>query len=94
MTPLARARSAEPPAFRWFIAAAKVLTACAVGLLVHWLVVEWKVSSNLGAFLIGGIISAVWWSNSSAKREQFAGAGAVYAFGAAVGTVVGMWLGR
>ena len=44
--------STEPPAFKWFIAAAKVLTAGAVGLLVHWLVVEWKVSSNLGAFLI------------------------------------------
>lgn len=47
----------------------------------------------LGAFLIGGLISAVWWSNSSAKREQFTGAGAVYAFGAALGTVTGMWLG-
>lgn len=48
----------------------------------------------LGAFLVGGAISAIWWSNSSAKREQFRGAGAVYAFGAAVGTVFGMWLAR
>lgn len=42
----------EPPAFKWLIAAAKVLTAGAVGMLVHWLVIEWKVSSNFGAFLI------------------------------------------
>ena len=47
----------------------------------------------IGAFIVGGLISFVWWSNSSAKREQFTGAGAVYAFGAAVGTVAGMWLG-
>lgn len=42
----------EPPAFKWLIAAAKILTAGAVGLLVHWLVVEWKVSGNFSAFLI------------------------------------------
>jgi hypothetical protein len=48
----------------------------------------------LGAFIVGGLISAVWWSNSSAKREQFTGAGALYAFGAACGTVLGMYLGR
>lgn len=47
-----------------------------------------------GAFIIGGLISLVWWANSSAKREQFTGAGACYALGAAVGTVLGMWLGR
>ena len=47
----------------------------------------------VGAFVVGGLISLVWWANSSAKREQFTGAGAVYALGAAVGTVVGMWLG-
>jgi hypothetical protein len=47
----------------------------------------------LGAFLVGGLISLVWWSNSSAKREQFTGAGPLYALGAAVGTVFGMWLG-
>jgi hypothetical protein len=35
----------------------------------------------------------VWWANSSAQREQFKGAGVVYAFGAACGTVLGMWLG-
>jgi hypothetical protein len=48
----------------------------------------------LGAFIVGGLISLVWWSNSSAKREQFTGAGVLYAFGAAVGTVTGMYLGR
>jgi hypothetical protein len=48
----------------------------------------------LGAFVIGGLISFVWWANSSAKREQFKGAGVVYALGAACGTVVGMWLGK
>ena len=48
----------------------------------------------LGAFIVGGLISAVWWSNSSAKREQFTGAGALYALGAAMGTVVGMYLGK
>ena len=48
----------------------------------------------LGAFVVGGLISAVWWSNSSAKREQFSGAGVLYALGAAVGTVTGMYLGR
>lgn len=48
----------------------------------------------VGAFLCGGAISAVWWWNSSAKREDVKGAGLAYAFGAACGTVFGMWLGR
>jgi hypothetical protein len=47
----------------------------------------------LGAFVVGGLISLVWWANSSSKREAFKGAGALYAFGAACGTVLGMWLG-
>jgi hypothetical protein len=46
-----------------------------------------------GAFVVGGLISFVWWANSSKHREDINGAGAVYAFGAAVGTVTGMWLG-
>ncbi len=46
----------------------------------------------VGAFVVGGLISAVWWANSSAKRESFAGSGALYALGAAVGTVTGMAL--
>jgi uncharacterized membrane protein YoaK (UPF0700 family) len=47
-----------------------------------------------GAFLVGGMISAVWWSNSSAKREDARCVWAAYALGAACGTVLGMWLGR
>lgn len=47
----------------------------------------------VGAFVVGGMISAVWWANSSKHREDVPGAGAVYAFGAAVGTVTGMWIG-
>jgi hypothetical protein len=46
-----------------------------------------------GAFICGGLISLVWWSNSSKHREDIQGAGPVYAFGAAVGTITGMWLG-
>jgi hypothetical protein len=46
-----------------------------------------------GAFLVGGAISLVWWSNSSAKREDVKGAGLAYALGAACGTCLGMWLG-
>lgn len=47
-----------------------------------------------GAFFVGGLISLVWWSNSSKHREDVAGAGAMYALGAACGTVTGMYLGR
>ena len=47
-----------------------------------------------GAFLVGGMISAVWWSNSSAKREDAQYVWAAYALGAACGTVLGMYLGR
>jgi hypothetical protein len=46
------------------------------------------------AFVVGGLISLVWWSNSSKDRPNFRGAGLVYALGAACGTVCGMWLGR
>jgi hypothetical protein len=46
------------------------------------------------AFIVGGLISLVWWSNSSKDRPDFRGAGAVYALGAATGTVLGMFLGR
>lgn len=47
-----------------------------------------------GAFIVGGLISLVWWSNSSKDRPDFKGAGVVYALGAASGTVLGMWLAR
>jgi hypothetical protein len=46
------------------------------------------------AFVVGGLISLFWWSNSSKDRPDFSGAGVVYALGAACGTVAGMWLGR
>lgn len=46
------------------------------------------------AFIVGGLISLVWWANSSKDRPDFKGAGAVYALGAATGTVLGMYLGR
>ena len=47
----------------------------------------------VGAFVVGGMISAVWWANSSKHREDVAGAGLVYAFGAACGTTLGMYIG-
>lgn len=47
-----------------------------------------------GAFMVGGTISAVWWANSSSKREDVRGAWLAYALGASFGTVFGMWLGR
>lgn len=42
----------EPPAFKWLIAVAKVLTAGSVGYLVHILTIEWGVTSGYGAFMI------------------------------------------
>ena len=42
---------------------------------------------------VGFLISLTWWSNSSKKREDVRGAGVVYATGAALGTLTGMWLG-
>lgn len=47
-----------------------------------------------GAFMVGGTISAVWWANSSSKREDVPCAWLAYALGASFGTVMGMWLGR
>lgn len=43
----------------------------------------------IGMTVIGFCISAVWWSNSSAQRETYRGAGVLYALGAAVGTLCG-----
>ena len=52
----------------------------------------------VGMGIVGFLISLVWWANSSAQRETYRGAGAVYATGAAVGTLVGAgladWCGR
>lgn len=44
-----------------------------------------------GAFLCGGLISVVWWQNSSKHRPDVPGAALAYALGAACGTVAGMW---
>lgn len=48
----------------------------------------------VSAFIVGGLISLVWWANSAKDRPDFPGAGAVYALGAGCGTVLGMYLGR
>lgn len=48
--------------------------------------------SYTGAFLVGGLVSLVWWFNSSKDRPDVPCAAWVYACGAASGTVVGMWL--
>lgn len=45
-----------------------------------------------GAFVVGGLISLVWWFNSSKNRPDGAWAGPCYALGAAAGTVFGMWV--
>jgi len=42
-----------------------------------------------GAILVGFLISALWWSNSSKDRPQVRGAWIAYGAGAAVGTAVG-----
>lgn len=46
------------------------------------------------AALVGWCISALWWTNSSRHRLESRWAGAVYAVGAATGTVTGMWVGN
>ena len=47
-----------------------------------------------GAFIVGGLISLVWWQNSSKHRPDVKGAGVAYALGAACGTVAGMMVIR
>lgn len=45
------------------------------------------------SFIIGGAISAIWWTNAqSAAHVSDKRARWVYALGAACGTVTGMWL--
>ena len=47
------------------------------------------------AFLSGGLLSLVWWSNTrAANRTEGRAAQLSYGFGAACGTVCGMFLGR
>ncbi len=49
----------------------------------------------LGAFIVGGILSWVWFGNAhTAAHSQLRFARETYAFGAAVGTICGMYLGR
>lgn len=43
---------ADPPAFKWFVFSAKILTAGSVGLVVYWLLLEWKITGGYNAFLI------------------------------------------
>ena len=47
------------------------------------------------AFVSGGAVSFSWWINAkTAAHSDVAGGQYAYAFGAACGTVVGMWLGQ
>jgi hypothetical protein len=45
------------------------------------------------AMVVGFCISYLWWENSSKSRCDAKWAGAVYASGAALGTLTGMWIG-
>jgi hypothetical protein len=48
----------------------------------------------LAAFLSGWAISAIWWANAGqASLDRTWQAGALYATGAACGTLAGMWIG-
>jgi hypothetical protein len=46
------------------------------------------------AMVVGFCISFLWWQNSSKDRCSSRWAGVVYATGAALGTVTGMWIGN
>lgn len=47
------------------------------------------------AFVSGGLLSFIWWSNArTAARSDLSYAAWAYALGAACGTVTGMMLGR
>ena len=47
------------------------------------------------AFITGGVLSAIWWGNArTAAHSPVIGARYAYAFGAACGTIFGMYLGR
>ena len=48
--------------------------------------------STLGAFLVSGTISGIWWLNTrSANREDGWQAGAAYSLGAACGSALVVW---
>jgi hypothetical protein len=47
------------------------------------------------AFCTGGLLSFIWWVNArTAAKSEARGGQWAYAFGAACGTVTGMFLGR
>ncbi len=47
------------------------------------------------AFFTGGLLSFIWWINTRTAAHSEARWGrAAYTFGAACGTVMGMWLGE
>lgn len=49
----------------------------------------------VAAFFTGGLLSLIWWGNAKAAAlSSERGAQAAYGFGAACGTMLGMWLGR
>lgn len=49
----------------------------------------------LAAFFTGGLLSYIWWTNTkTAANVAGEGAHVAYAFGAACGTIFGMFLGR
>ncbi len=47
----------------------------------------------VSAAVVGFCISWLWWANSSKGRCDARGAGIVYALGAALGTLTGIWIG-
>lgn len=49
----------------------------------------------VSAFFTGGLLSWIWWGNARASGlSHKTGSGLIYGFGAACGTVFGMWLGQ
>jgi len=67
----------------------------AIVLLTALNVVQISRGHYLGAFVVGGAISWTWFGNSrTAAFSEARFARHAYAFGAAVGTLTGMFLGR
>jgi hypothetical protein len=63
--------------------------------LVSANVVQIAHAQYLGAFIVGTLISLLWFFNArSAALNTLPGAAACYALGAGVGTVAGAWLSR
>lgn len=64
--------------------------------LVAWNVVNVSTQQYLWALVTGFLVSFVWWANASMASEarKHPQGGWWYGFGAALGTVAGMWIGR